>query len=68
MDGRRTRLNKPPEGWLPWTATMNLYAAPKIANADDDAFNGDGSLHLRNRFSNDMVRFLEAAGVTGRGM
>jgi hypothetical protein len=50
---------------------MNLYAAPKIAVAEDDAFNPDfigRSQYLGNRFSNDMVRFLEAAGVTERGM
>lgn len=48
--------------------TPEAICSPENAKCGDDTFNGDGSQHLGNRFSNDIVRFLEAAGATERGM
>lgn len=48
--------------------TPVAICSPENAKRGDDAFNGDGSQDLGNRFSNDIVRFLEAAGATERGM
>ena len=47
--------------------TLEAICSPENAKRSDDTFNGDGSQYLGNRFRNDIVRFLEAAGVTERG-